>query len=269
MFILFEGSNSCGKTTKIQEKSQEFLSQNIDHTIVSETSGDTINSNIRELLMMRIIPPEIEILLFTFLRYETWKKKFKKKTIICDRGFLSTIVFQCCLPIIAKKKKEKKKKNSILLNEFTTKLINIYYSNADKLEEESRKILAFVSCNMHVNTNMLDKFIKQNQINLPDNVIFHEMLLQIIDYFLLSQEEGENILLLLRQTIGIHEYLEIPYPDKIILTQSDNQFTKENTDDDFDNNKEVFQITNKLYEILLPLFEKYIEHDIHFPKHLF
>lgn len=259
MFILFEGSNSCGKTTKIQEYSAKLTAENIEHDVVSETSGDAISSDIRELLMMRIIAPEIEILLFTFLRYETWKKKFKKETIICDRGFLSTLVFQCCLPIIAKKKKENVEKKSLLLNDFTTRLINIYYSNTDKLEEESRRILAFISCNMHLGEKMLDKFITQNKIELPDSVVFHEMLLQIMDYFFLSKEEGENILLLLRQTIGIHEYLEIPYPDKIILTQSDNQFKKDNTDDDFDNDNEIFRITNKLYEIILPLFEKYIK----------
>jgi len=91
MYILFEGIDTCGKSTQI-----ELLSEKFDDIIITkEPGGTTFGLKAREILLSdSLASKRAELLLFLADRaehYEEIIKPNKNKIIISDRGFLSGI----------------------------------------------------------------------------------------------------------------------------------------------------------------------------------
>jgi dTMP kinase len=91
MVILFEGIDTCGKSTQI-----ELLTQKFDDIIVTKEPGGTkFGIKAREILLSdSLASKRAELLLFLADRAEHYKEVIqpnKEKMIISDRGFLSGI----------------------------------------------------------------------------------------------------------------------------------------------------------------------------------
>ena len=91
MYILFEGIDTCGKSTQI-----ELLAQKFDDIIVTKEPGGTkFGMKARKILLSdSLLSKRAELLLFLADRAEHHKEIIepnRDKTIISDRGFLSGI----------------------------------------------------------------------------------------------------------------------------------------------------------------------------------
>jgi len=91
MYILFEGIDTCGKSTQI-----ELLAQKFDDIIVTKEPGGTkFGIKAREILLAdSLASKRAELLLFLADRaehYEEVVEPNKHKVVISDRGFLSGI----------------------------------------------------------------------------------------------------------------------------------------------------------------------------------
>jgi dTMP kinase len=102
MFISFEGIEGSGKTTQIR-RIFEFL-QGSGHSCVTtrEPGGTKIGKQIRAILLdpeSKTMDPLTELLLYTADRVQHVKELLKPslsagKTILCDRYFDATVVYQ-------------------------------------------------------------------------------------------------------------------------------------------------------------------------------
>ena len=93
MYILFEGIDTCGKTTQI-----ELLKQEFSQIIFTKEPGATdFGVKAREILLSGSIKSKkAELLLFLSDRAEHYEEVIKpnlNKTIISDRGFISGISY--------------------------------------------------------------------------------------------------------------------------------------------------------------------------------
>jgi dTMP kinase len=91
MYILFEGIDTCGKSTQI-----ELLAQNIPEIIVTkEPGGTSFGIKAREILLAdSLASKRAELLLFLADRAEHYKEVIspnKHKIVVSDRGFISGI----------------------------------------------------------------------------------------------------------------------------------------------------------------------------------
>ncbi len=91
MYILFEGIDTCGKSTQI-----ELLAQKFDDIVVTKEPGGTVfGVKAREILLAdSLTSKRAELLLFLADRaehYEEVVEPNKDKVVISDRGFLSGI----------------------------------------------------------------------------------------------------------------------------------------------------------------------------------
>jgi dTMP kinase len=91
MYILFEGIDTCGKSTQI-----ERVSEQLNNTIITKEPGGTeFGKQAREILLKDSLHSKrAELLLFLADRAEHYTQVVKAnqdKTIISDRGFLSGI----------------------------------------------------------------------------------------------------------------------------------------------------------------------------------
>jgi len=91
MYILFEGIDTCGKSTQI-----ELLAQKFDDIVVTKEPGGTkFGVKAREILLSdSLASKRAELLLFLADRaehYEEVVEPNKNKVVISDRGFLSGI----------------------------------------------------------------------------------------------------------------------------------------------------------------------------------
>ena len=91
MYILFEGIDTCGKSTQI-----ELIGQKIENTIITKEPGGTeFGKHAREILLQdSLASKRAELLLFLADRAEHYVqvvKSNKDKLVISDRGFLSGI----------------------------------------------------------------------------------------------------------------------------------------------------------------------------------
>jgi len=91
MYILFEGIDTCGKSTQI-----ELVAKSLKNTIVTKEPGGTeFGKKAREILLTDSLSSKrAELLLFLADRAEHYQqvvKKNQEKTVISDRGFLSGI----------------------------------------------------------------------------------------------------------------------------------------------------------------------------------
>ncbi len=91
MYILFEGIDTCGKTTQIELLANKFK----DIVVTKEPGGTPFGLKAREILLCDSLSSKrAELLLFLADRaehYEEILKPNRDKTLISDRGFLSGI----------------------------------------------------------------------------------------------------------------------------------------------------------------------------------
>jgi len=91
MYILFEGIDTCGKSTQVALVEQRF--ENV--IVTKEPGGTEFGKNAREILLQdRLQSKRAELLLFLADRAEHYEEIIKPnpdKLIISDRGFLSGI----------------------------------------------------------------------------------------------------------------------------------------------------------------------------------
>ncbi len=91
MYILFEGIDTCGKTTQI-----ELVAQKFENSIITKEPGGTeFGKHAREILLKdSLTSKRAELLLFLADRAEHYAEVVKPnsdKLILSDRGFLSGI----------------------------------------------------------------------------------------------------------------------------------------------------------------------------------
>jgi len=91
MYIIFEGIDTCGKTTQIELLAKEFE----DVVITREPGGTDFGKKAREILLSNsLCSKRAELLLFLADRAEHYTqivKPNRDKLILSDRGFLSGI----------------------------------------------------------------------------------------------------------------------------------------------------------------------------------
>jgi dTMP kinase len=103
LFITFEGSEGCGKSTQIQRLSAKLESLNIPFIFTREPGGTPIGEKIRHLVQFSkaadTMTPEAELLLFTASRAQLVREVIEPalasgKTVVADRFLDSTTVYQ-------------------------------------------------------------------------------------------------------------------------------------------------------------------------------
>ncbi len=91
MYVLFEGVDTCGKSTQIELISHKFK----DSIITKEPGGTAFGKHAREILLQDSLSSKrAELLLFLADRAEHYAEVIKpnsNKLILSDRGFLSGI----------------------------------------------------------------------------------------------------------------------------------------------------------------------------------
>src|SRR6266536_3910047 len=102
-FITFEGSEGCGKSTKVQRLATRLERCEIPYLVTREPGGTPIGETIRELLQFAPhnagMTPETELLLFEASRSQLVRETIKPALergvcVIADRFFDSTTVYQ-------------------------------------------------------------------------------------------------------------------------------------------------------------------------------
>ncbi len=102
LFITFEGTEGCGKSTQIELLSQWLKSKNKEHILSREPGATQVGKQIRSLLLNREstdIVPLTELLLYAADRAQHCEQIVRpalKKNIIvlCDRFYDSTTAYQ-------------------------------------------------------------------------------------------------------------------------------------------------------------------------------
>jgi len=103
LFITFEGSEGCGKSTQVKRLAARLDNANVPCLLTREPGGTEIGETIRELLQFAPhnlpMTPETELLLFEASRSQLVREKIKPALelgtcVIADRFFDSTIVYQ-------------------------------------------------------------------------------------------------------------------------------------------------------------------------------
>jgi dTMP kinase len=99
MFITFEGTEGCGKSTLIQNLSRALTEKKIAHIVTREPGGSTVAESIRSLLLHHEMDAMTELFLYEAARAEHFQKTVlpalkKKQIVLCDRFTDSTIAYQ-------------------------------------------------------------------------------------------------------------------------------------------------------------------------------
>lgn len=103
IFIVFEGIDGCGKTSvskKIIEKLELYLNNDQKAIYTREPGGCKIAEDIRKVILNNNnMSPDTEMLLFAAARKEHLEQVIKNELlknniVICDRFFLSSVVYQ-------------------------------------------------------------------------------------------------------------------------------------------------------------------------------
>ena len=103
LFITFEGSEGCGKTTQIQRLATCLKERNVPVLLTREPGGTPIGEEIRHLLKFSeantAMKPETELLLFAASRAQIVRELIRPalntgQTVIADRFMDSTTVYQ-------------------------------------------------------------------------------------------------------------------------------------------------------------------------------
>lgn len=102
LFITFEGTEGCGKSTQIDLLAKHLGSKNKNYLLTREPGATPIGKQIRSLLLNREntnIVPLTELLLYAADRAQHCEEIIRpalkeNKTVICDRFFDSTTAYQ-------------------------------------------------------------------------------------------------------------------------------------------------------------------------------
>jgi len=103
LFITFEGSEGCGKSTQIKELASRLQQRGAPVLLTREPGGTPIGEEIRNLLQFSkansAMKPETELLLFTASRAQIVREVIEPAraagtTVIADRFMDSTTVYQ-------------------------------------------------------------------------------------------------------------------------------------------------------------------------------
>jgi dTMP kinase len=103
LFITFEGSEGCGKSTQVNRLAARFEGAGIPFRLTREPGGTAIGETIRELLQFAphnsAMTPETELLLFGASRSQLVRETIapaleRGVCVIADRFFDSTSVYQ-------------------------------------------------------------------------------------------------------------------------------------------------------------------------------
>ena len=103
LFITFEGSEGCGKSTQITLLAEHLRSMGLDPLLLREPGGTVIGEAIRHLLQHapegEALTPEAELLLFAASRAQLVREVIQPalsagRMVICDRFMDSTTVYQ-------------------------------------------------------------------------------------------------------------------------------------------------------------------------------
>lgn len=103
LFITFEGSEGCGKSTQIRRLSTRLERLNIPCLVTREPGGTSVGEEIRHLLQFskagRAMQPEAELLLFAASRAQLVREVIgpalrSGTTVVADRFLDSTTVYQ-------------------------------------------------------------------------------------------------------------------------------------------------------------------------------
>lgn len=103
LFISFEGSEACGKSTQISLLADKLRALGIDPLLIREPGGTQAGEAIRHLLQHapegEALTPEAELLLFAASRAQLVREKIRPalddgRFVICDRFLDSTTVYQ-------------------------------------------------------------------------------------------------------------------------------------------------------------------------------
>ncbi|MFN2509376.1 MAG: dTMP kinase [Chthoniobacterales bacterium] len=103
LFITFEGSEGCGKSTQVQRLAARLERGALPFLLTREPGGTAIGEKIRELLQFApesaAMHPETEVLLFSASRSQLVRETVKPalargEIVIADRFYDSTTVYQ-------------------------------------------------------------------------------------------------------------------------------------------------------------------------------
>jgi dTMP kinase len=103
VFITFEGSEGCGKSTQVQRLASRLEQAGVRTLVTREPGGTPIGEKIRDLLQFApesfAMTPEAEVLLFEASRSQLVREKIQPALaqgtiVISDRFFDSTTVYQ-------------------------------------------------------------------------------------------------------------------------------------------------------------------------------
>ena len=103
LFISFEGSEGCGKSTQIEALAARLRSDGLDVLQAREPGGTPLGEALRQLLQHddagNGMLPEAELLLFAAARAQIVREKLRPalkagKVVLCDRFVDSTTVYQ-------------------------------------------------------------------------------------------------------------------------------------------------------------------------------
>ena len=103
LFISFEGSEGCGKSTQIRRLAEFLLSLEREVVVLREPGATSIGESIRNLLQYdasaSAMTPEAELLLFAASRAQLVREIIRpalarRAVVLCDRFLDSTTVYQ-------------------------------------------------------------------------------------------------------------------------------------------------------------------------------
>lgn len=103
IFITFEGSEGCGKSTQVQRLARRFESTQRTVVVTREPGSTEIGESIRSLLKDPVrsknMFPETELLLFGAARAQLVREVIapaleERKVVLCDRFLDSTTIYQ-------------------------------------------------------------------------------------------------------------------------------------------------------------------------------
>lgn len=99
MFLTFEGTEGCGKSTLIRLLRERFLEHDIPVVSTREPGGVPSAESIRQILIHQSLHPMTELFLFEAARHEHFCEVIlpalkAKKWVLCDRFTDSTLAYQ-------------------------------------------------------------------------------------------------------------------------------------------------------------------------------
>jgi len=103
LFITFEGTEGCGKTTQVQMLAQKLQKEGLPVVVLREPGGTPIGEEIRHTLKHSLnnaaMTPEAELLLLNASRAQLVREVIRPalksgKIVLCDRFYDSTTAYQ-------------------------------------------------------------------------------------------------------------------------------------------------------------------------------